>query len=122
EEVLTLRRAEFTADAFAALERIPSYTVPKTRKTSEVRRLMKLARLLANDDLDPDALDRASAALLDVLRSDYAARRETDQFRAIVEEKGTLDVRAVNWRVHGELEDEEELLRIDIAAENIEDL
>lgn len=122
EEVLTLQRAVFTEDVFAALERVPSYVVPKTRKTSEVRRLMKLARLLANDDIDPDSLDKATAALLGVLRSEYQERKESPQFKTIVEEKGKLDVRAVNWRVHGEIEDDDEIVQLDIAAENIEDL
>jgi type III restriction enzyme len=122
EEALTLRRADFMEDAFAVLERLPSYVIPRARKTSEVRRLMKLGRLLAGDGIDPDGPENATDILLGVLRAEYDRLKETDQFKTIVEEKGKLDVRAVNWQLHGELDEDAELIQLDIAAENVEDL
>ncbi|HLV78758.1 MAG TPA: type III deoxyribonuclease, partial [Chthonomonadaceae bacterium] len=97
EDALTLRRADFMEDAFAALERLPSYIVPKARKTSEVRRLMKLGRLLANDAILPDGPEEATALLLNVLRAEYEQMKDTAPFKKVVEEKGKLEVRVADW-------------------------
>jgi type III restriction enzyme len=122
EEALTLRRAAFSEDAIAALERLPSYTVPKARKTRETRRLMKLARLLANDDIDPDALQQATAALLEALRAEYDAVQETEPFQRIVTAKGKLDIRVIDLPVYGDMDEDGETIQIDVSPENIEDI
>jgi type III restriction enzyme len=117
-----LSRAASSDETFAALARLPSYTVPRPQKTSEVRRLMKLGRLLANDNIDLDGPDRATRVLLDVLRAEYDRLKETKQFRTIVEEKGKIEIRAVNWQVGLDIGDDSELMELDISAENIDDL
>lgn len=122
EEIVTLRRAESVDTAVEALQRLPSYVIPKTRKTSDVRRLMKLGRLLAHDDIRPDAPEAATDIILRVLRAEYGRLKDTGQFRNVVEQQGQLDVRAVNWQVHGHLDDEAEIVQLDMAAENLDDL
>src|SRR5581483_6999186 len=59
EDVIDLTRAPKSDPWFAALSGLPSYFVPKSRRTSEVKRLVKLAFLLTNDGLDADATDEA---------------------------------------------------------------
>ena len=83
---------------------------------------MKLAQLLALDEIDEDAHDKATAALLDLLHKEYARIKETEHFKSIVKEKGKLTVRTVNWRFGTELGDEDETVELDISAENINDL
>ncbi len=51
ETALDFRKADGSEKAFEALSACPSYIVPRKRKASQVRRLMKLARLLANDEI-----------------------------------------------------------------------
>jgi type III restriction enzyme len=122
EDIVTLNRAADSDEAFAALEKLPSYVVPKARKTSEVRRLMKLARLLAKEDIDPDGPEKATEVLLDALRTEYEKLKDTEQFKNIVEEKGKLEVRAVEWRLWTDLGDEAEKIEMDVSAENVDDL
>jgi type III restriction enzyme len=122
EDLITLHRAGASEEAFAALAALPSYIVPRARKSSEVRRLMKLSRLLAHDDIQEDGPERATKILLDVLRAEYNRTKRTKQFKAIVEEKGKLKIRAVQWRLGGVLEEEAEEIELDIASANIDDL
>ena len=122
EATITLERAQGSDGAFAALEKLPSYVVPKPRKTSEVQRLMKLSRLLAGDDIDPDGPEKATGVLLGVLRAAHERLKGTERFRRIVAEKGKLEVRAVDWPMWTELDDTAETVELDIAAENVDDL
>ncbi len=122
QDVVTLDRAEGMEEIFTALSRVPSYTIPKARKSSEVRRLLKLARLLANSDLDEAAHDKAIKQVLGTLRSEFNRLKGTKHFEAVVEEKGELEVRAVNWQIGSVEVDDGEVIQLDIAAENIDDL
>jgi type III restriction enzyme len=122
EEALLLHRAEFTSDVFALLERLPSYQVPTPRKTSQVRRLMKLARLLARDSIDPEGPEHATAILQAVLDAEHERLQTTEPFRRIVDERGRVDIRAVAWELHGELQDKALVTQLDLAAENLDEL
>lgn len=122
ETVVTLHRGPSTDQMFAALADLPSYTVPRPRRTSDVSRLMKLARLLANDDFVADAPEQAVSKLLATLRRVYDLARDTDRFCTIVEEKGKLEIAAVVLRHGGEVDDDAETVLLDISKENIDDL
>ena len=122
EDMVPLGRAPGSDDAFAALEKLPSYAVPRPRKTSEVKRLMKLSRLLANDGIDPDGPEKASGVLFGVLRDEYDRLKDTEQFEEVVAEKGTLEVRATEWRMWADLDGETEIVEVEISDENIDDL
>lgn len=78
EQVTLYRSVEHTA-CFDALQGLPSYRVERIRKTSDTRRLMRLARLLtAIHNLDPDALQKAKALILDTLKSDIERLEQND--------------------------------------------
>ncbi len=51
----------------------------RKRKTSQIRRLMKLARLLSFDEIDEDAVDRAKKELLKVLNAEYTQRPSSEE-------------------------------------------
>lgn len=102
EEMLTLTPAAYAAESLAALAKLPSYVIPRSRKSNEIRRLMKLARLLSGDGIDDDAPDRAIEELLAALRAEYEKLKNTRQFKTVVEAQGKVEVRAVQWRVGGE--------------------
>lgn len=91
-DVVDLVRAKDSDKYFAALSELPSYVVPKSRKTSQVKRLTKLAFLLANDELDEGAPDAAVAHLLGVLRAEHEKRRETESFKKVIEAAKSVQI------------------------------
>jgi type III restriction enzyme len=122
DDVTTLLRTPGSEQLFAELETIPSYTVPRARKSSQVRRLMKLSRLLARDALEVDGPEDATELLLRALRDAYYEVKDTEGFKKIVEQRGKIEVMAVNWRFSADLDDESEVTHLDMAKEDIDDV
>lgn len=122
EDVAELHRAKGSEKAFAALSLLPSYIVPRKRKSSQVRRLMKLARLLAGDELDEDAITTAKESLLKVLNTEYNRLKKSAWFKTIVEDRGHIEIEAVNWDVGTDAVSDGVSVKVDIAAENVDDL
>lgn len=89
-DVVDLVRAKKSEPYFAALAELPSYVVPKARRTSQVKRLAKLAFLLGNDGIDADAPDAATSRLLSVLKSEYEKRRESEPFQQAIKESASV--------------------------------
>ncbi len=121
QNMMTLSRRRTVEHIFAALSRLPSYVIPRFRKTTGVRRLMRLARLLANDEIRVAAIGEATAALLAALRTEYNRLNRTSKFVKQVEAKAKVKVRAVDWQIGGELTGDE-TVEIDMAKENLDDL
>jgi len=122
EDVAELRAAKGTEKMFEVLSALPSYIVPRTRKASQVRRLMKLARLLTNDDIDEDAVSTAKDALLKTLNTEYNRLKKSAWFKTIVEDRGQIEIEAVNWDVGTDVVSGGASVKVDIASENVEDL
>ncbi len=122
EDRVSLARAAHSESAFAALEQLPSYVIPRPVRSSQVRRVMKLARLLANDALDRDAPEEATAALVSTLDAAYDRLSSTPAFKAIVEDKATITVDAVSWRLGIGAETASGALQLTVSDENIDDL
>lgn len=120
--VVSLRRAENSDAYFAALEALPSYVIPRPRRTTEVQRLMKLARALNRDGVYDAALDEAKNGVVAVLDAEFEALKDTDTFKGLLTERGTLDVAAVRLQYGTSVTTEGERLQYRIASENIEDL
>lgn len=92
--VVELRKAPDSDALFAALEQIPSEIVPRKRRSSEVRRLMKFARLLANDGIDEDALTTATVTIVDALLDEYRKAEQSERFQRIVARQGTVEIQS----------------------------
>jgi type III restriction enzyme len=122
EDVTELHRAPGSEQYFEALSALPSYIVPRRRKASQVRRLMKFARLLTNDDIDINAVTAAREILLAVLDAEYDRRKDTARFKEFVAGKRTIEIEAVNWDVGALAGRSGDSVMVDIAAENVEDL
>lgn len=122
EDMAELQRAAGMEDAFKALMGMPSYVIPRKRKTSQVRRLMQLARLLTNDDIDENALADAKKAMFKVLNDEYEARKDDDTFNELVEGKRQIEIEAVNWEVGSDSAKDRQTLKVNVAAENVDDL
>lgn len=122
ENVVELHKALGSEKSFASLAGLPSYVVPRRRKANQIRRLMKLARLLTNDDIDASALSTAKQALLAVLDQEYNTKKTMPRFLEIVDERQKIEIEAVNWDVGTDASRHGELIKVDIAAENVDDL
>ncbi len=120
--VATLNRAPGSDAMFAALAALPSYTVPRSTTPNEVRRLMKLGRRLSMDGLYADAPDRAKALLVEVIDAAFARVKDSAQFKAIVDERDTLDLRLVSYLYGEGFEGDSKAHHIPVSPENIEDL
>lgn len=120
--ILSLKRAPDCRSIFEELKELPSYVVPRSRKVSQIKRLMKLSRLLSNDGLMDNAPEQATQLLLTTLQSEYSRLKDTERFKKIVEERGKIEVRAVNWRYTSDIADDNEIIKLDISTENVEDL
>jgi type III restriction enzyme len=121
EDSVILTRAVASEAIFIALEEVPSYTFPIARKISEVTRLMKLARQLSRDGIVADAPELAKRELLDIVDIAYSEQKATERFKRAVDERGKLDIQAVDWRFSVDL-DESRTIRIDMATENLDEL
>lgn len=89
-DVVDLVRAKKSEPYFEVLAELPSYVVPKARKTSQVKRLAKLAFLLGNDGIDEEAPDAATSHLLSVLRTEYDKRRDSESFQRVIQESASV--------------------------------
>jgi type III restriction enzyme len=122
EDIIELHRAKGSNKVFDALAALPSYLVPRKRKSSQVRRLMKLARLLTNDEIDEDAVSTAKAEMLKVLNAEFKRLKKSMWFKGVVEDRGQIEIEAVNWDVGTDSIRDGETVKVDIASENVDDL
>lgn len=109
-------------DLFDALAKVPSYVVPRHPKSSQVRRLMRLARRLAEDDIAPDASDEARELLLDRLDAARERLKDTDAFTQLVAEKSKINLRVVSWVYGTRGSGDEQGEQLDVTDKNLDDL
>lgn len=122
DQITLVRAAKVDKRVFKAIESLPSYVIPVRRKTSQVRRLMKLARALANDEIDVDAEDNGLSLLMDVLVTEFARVSGTETFKKLVQERGKVEIRAVDWQVGLDTVEEDSRLILDVSSEDIDEL
>ena len=78
-QVVQLSRAKGTHTAFDLLSGLPSYVIPRSKVTSQVRRLAKMATLLARYGIDDDAPDVETSAMVKVLVDAWRTQKNTGQ-------------------------------------------
>lgn len=121
--LVTLHKAAGTEALFKALEALPSYRVERTEKISNVRRLMKLARRLAYDEIDTGVLDEVKTLIVTALTTELARLGKQPGFIANVAANQEIDVRGVSieYGIWANA-DEDEVRHIKATPENINDL
>ena len=120
-QVVALGRAKRSQAAFDLLAGLPSYVIPRSKVTSQVRRLAKMATLLARFGIDDDAPDDATKAMVKVLLDAQKGRQKTAAFQEIVKDSGVLTVRVVQWR-YDPATLPERTIELPISDENVNDL
>ena len=82
---------------------------------------MKLARLLANDEIFLNANERAIQRLLTLLKAEHKKLSKKLEFKSFVESQARLQVKSKDWQISGQLTNADSVV-IDVAKENIDDL
>lgn len=121
EDNVELWRRGGSTEEFAALEAMPSYAIPRRANQNQVRRLGKLARLLANDEIDRGAVQECRQLLLGTLEGKRNDLSGSAQFEEIIEGRGTLRLAAQEWSYGAglRLSHEQEVV---LSQENLDDL
>jgi type III restriction enzyme len=121
EDALSLDRNPELISCFAAVEQVPTYIVTAVRKTTNLRRMMKLARLLANDDIEPHSISEARANVVAILEEEAARLKGTDSFENVVRESGVIDLRGVEYS-YGVGPSAESNRQVPVSQDNVDDL
>lgn len=124
KELVSLKCDPKKLELFAALEKLPSYSIERIMKTSNTRRLMKFSRQLAVfDAIDKDALKKSKDLVVEVLSKELDRLRKDESFRATVTAGGEIVVREVQVE-YGQWKEPAtpRVTKIKATPENIEDL
>ncbi len=110
-------------ELFAILAKLPSYSVERVPKTSDIRRLLKLARQLTLDEIDPQAWSKAKAAVVKTLTEELERLRRTPLFSRSYRANQVVEIREVQveageWKEIGD----GKVLKVKATPENIDDL
>jgi type III restriction enzyme len=119
--------AEYSKDAskaelFDALAELPSYSIERIPKASNVARLIKLARQLNLDGIDKDAWGEAKALAVKTLMSEGKRLGKNKAFAKAINEKKEISVRAVTFDYNKLSADDGRAETIPATDENIENL
>lgn len=120
-DAILLERNQELDDCFSALEQVPTYVVSTVRQSSSLKRLMKFARHLANDEVLFDAINIARDAVVDHLQQCRKELEGSDRFEKILKASGSLDLREVEitWGVGATESGDSE---VELTQENVDDL
>ncbi|MEX1159194.1 MAG: hypothetical protein WEC79_09725, partial [Thermomicrobiales bacterium] len=121
EDMVLCPRNPAMSACFDALKLLPSYVVPTVGKVNQIRRVLKFARLLEQDDLVLDASEEAKSLLLDVLAQEFDRVKDTQPFRARLSNSVILDMRAVALH-YATGQTTEVITSVETSAENIDDV
>jgi type III restriction enzyme len=133
EDLVELPRVPEMAELFELVTGLPTYTVEKISKATNVRRLIRLGRALAYDKLDPKALDQARKLVLTTIEAERAKSANTTAFKNAIKAHAKIDLRSIavayGSSTSGDSEDDEGQEKLNesfesVAAvtQNIEDL
>ncbi len=122
DKLVSLIRDPKKAELFEKLERLPSYRVERVTKTSNLRRLMKLARLLAFDEIAIEELDKAKKLVVRTLSSELTRLKKTPDFIEDVSANRNIEVREVVIEYGEWIEESSKIRKVPASPENIEDL
>lgn len=110
------------ANLFEALSELPSYSIERIPKASNVARLIKLARQFNLDGIDKDAWDESKALVVKTLVTESKRLGKNKAFAEAISEKKEISLRAVTFDYNKLIADEGEAETIPATEENIENL
>lgn len=119
-----LARRAGAEDAFAAIEQLPRYVVPKAKRMSDIRRLVRLARALSMDRIAADADEQERARIVGWLADARDELAKTPEFRDRIKERGTISIAGSVWSGGdwGQVETSDVAYEVSAADVDLEDL
>jgi type III restriction enzyme len=123
KDLAQYERAVDKANLFAALAKVPTYVLDKTRRVANTRRLMKLARSLTFDGVDQKAWPSAKTLVFEAISAEAARLRKESDFVVKVSGKATINIKEFKVEF-GELLEVEKArtISVEVTPENIDDL
>ena len=91
EELETLQPDESKAALKEIAEALPSYAIEAIRKTTAVKRLIKLCRGLAYHDINTQELDNSKAFVVKHLSEELEKIKDSDEFKSRTAESGEIE-------------------------------
>jgi len=95
------RNKKVPKDAFAVVEKLPSYQVPGPVHRSQVARLHKLAALLSGDGLHANAIKNADTFLVGVLEAERSRLEADEVLAAMIKDALTASVEVLDLHRDG---------------------
>ena len=96
DELIELPRDGSKAELFELAVTLPTYAVEKISKATDVRRLVRLGRVLAYDKLQPKALDEARDLVIATLEGERKRKEKDAAFADAIKEHSRIDLRGVD--------------------------
>jgi type III restriction enzyme len=121
--LVSLLRDPEKAALFDKLETLPSYRIERITKTSNIRRLMKLARLLSmHDEIAVDELDKAKKLVVRTLSTELTRLKKKPGFVDDVSSNREIEIREVVIEYGEWIEESSKVRSVALTPENVEDL
>jgi len=105
----------------AALSKVPSYTIPRANRTSELRRMMRLARQLSNTGILTAAPEQARSLVTDRLIKRVGELTGDPKFEELKAERAQLEISGRQHNLEDQ-SDSKQAHKLNVSAENIRDL
>ena len=123
-EYITLPRAWGKEELFDVLATLPTYRIDKQEKTSNVKRLIRLARQMTMfDDIDKDALPNAKSLIVQALDEELDRLQKNKDFIGNMAANQEIEIREVAVQYGDWVEiPEGKKIKVKATPENIEDL
>ncbi len=122
DDLVSLVRDKSKAALFEKLEKLPSYYVERITKMSDIKRVMKLSRLLTFDEIGKKEWDRAKKLIVQTLSTELTRLKKHAEFVEEVSEGQVLEVREVDIEYGEWTEGKSKTKKVRLSPENIEDL
>ncbi len=122
-QLVTLRRHPQHSALFRYLAALPSYSVERIPKTSNTRRLIKLARQLTFDEIFPQAWNNAKSLVVETLTKELNRLKSDLRFSHICRENQVIEISEVQvevgkWKELGD----GKVTKVRTTPENIDDI
>jgi len=122
DDFISLSRLPRSEECFRELSLIPSYVLPGRTRITDTRRLMKLARLLVNDDIEKGAIDAALDTVVNTLDAEHRSRSEDEEFKKIIDAIRKIEIQEQRLTFGADLEEIPGTFWAELSVEDLDDL
>ena len=122
EDTVELVRNPDKVALFNIAATLPTYNVERARKTSNVRRLIRLGRALTHDNLDSGAQERFKSVVVSTLNKERRRLERTTDLTRQITLSPQINLRAVTVQYASDAPQEEAIETVAALARDIDDL